>query len=82
METGVALSIRDKATDEAVRRLARIKGKGITETVREAVENELQRAGQETPLIARIRELQAMYRSRPLTGLKADKAFYDSLNDE
>jgi hypothetical protein len=33
----MALSIRDKETDAAVRRLAALKRKGLTETIREAV---------------------------------------------
>lgn len=78
----MALSIRDKATDEAVRRLARIKGKGLTETIREAVESELQRAQESMSLVERVEALQREMRRYPRTGLKADKAFYDSLNDE
>jgi antitoxin VapB len=36
----VAFHIRDASTDAAVRKLARLKGKTLTETVREAVERE------------------------------------------
>ena len=42
----MALSIRDKETDASVRRLAALKNKGLTETIREAVENELRRTEQ------------------------------------
>ena len=82
----MALSIRDPATDAAVRELARLRKKGLTETVREAVENELQHARkearQEKPLIERITELQERLARYPQTGLKADKAFFDELEDE
>ena len=50
----MALSIRDKNTDEAVRRLARLKQKGLTETIREAVENELWRTKESIPLVDRL----------------------------
>jgi len=33
-------------------------------------------------MMERIREIQARVASWPDTGLEADKAFYDSLNDE
>ena len=36
----MVVHIRDPETDLAVRRLARLKGKTLTETVREAVEHE------------------------------------------
>ena len=78
----MALSIRDKATDQAVRRLAEIKGKGLTETIREAVESELARAEREVPLIDRIRALQQEFAKYPKTGLEADKAFFDELSGD
>lgn len=78
----MALSIRDKATDEAVRRLAALKRKGLTDTIREAVENELRRTQDDTPLIKRIEALHGELERYPRTGKKADKAFFDSLNDE
>lgn len=74
----MALHIRDPETDRLVRDLAEIKGIGITEAVKLAVENELRRA----PLRERIRPIQARIKAAGSTGLKADKAFYDSLNDE
>jgi antitoxin VapB len=78
----MALSIRDKETDAAVRRLAALKKKGLTETVREAVENELQRIQSRSTLMERIEALHRRMDKYPRTGKKADKAFYDSLNDE
>ena len=78
----MALSIRDKQTDAAVRRLAALKNKGLTETIREAVENELRRTEQETPLRERVRALQEEFASYPKTGLEADKAFFDELSGD
>ncbi len=74
----MALHIRDEETDRLVRNLAEIKKLGLTETIKLAVENELKRV----PLIERIRPIQDRIRARGRTGLKADKAFFDSLNDE
>jgi antitoxin VapB len=77
----MALSIRDKATDAAVRRLAALKRKGLTETIREAVENELRRTKEAIPLVERLKSLGDEYAKYPKTGEKADKAFYDDLGD-
>ena len=78
----MALSIRDRETDAAVRRLAALKKKGLTETIREAVENELQRVQRGSSLIERVEALHQEMERYPRTGKKADKAFFDSLNDE
>ena len=74
----MALHIRDHETDRLVRNLAEIKKLGLTETIKLAVENELKR----TSLAERVRPIQERIAAYPKTGLKADKAFYDSLNDE
>lgn len=74
----MTLHIRDPETDRLVRNLAEIKKVGLTEAVKLAVENELKR----TPLIERIRPIQERVAAMGRSGLRADKAFYDSLNDE
>jgi antitoxin VapB len=74
--------IRDPETDALVRELARQRGQGLTETVRAAVEAELKRGGEATPMSERLRALQDKALSRPPTGLAADKAFYDRLSGE
>jgi antitoxin VapB len=76
--TGMALHIRDSETDRLVRDLAEIKGVGLTQAVKLAVENELRRA----PLYERLRPIQERIKAAGPTGLKADKTFYDSLSDE
>ena len=74
--------VKDKATDEAVRRLAKLKGKTLTETIREAVENEYHNIQNSRPLRERIRHIQDRVAARPKTGLEADKAFYDELSGQ
>ena len=66
--------VKDPATDRAVRRLAKLKGKTLTETIREAVEKEYA-ATDRRPLRERLKKY-------PRTGLAADKAFYDGLSGD
>ena len=42
--------IKDPATDKAVRRLAKLKGKTLTETIHEAVDNEIRDMKTKPPL--------------------------------
>ncbi len=79
----MSFHVRDPETDQAVRRLARLKGKTLTETIREAVEHEYAAIAGRPPLIERIKPLQAKARelSRP-GGLPADKAFFDELSGD
>lgn len=74
--------VRDKATDEAVRRLAKLKHRTLTETIREAVEKEYVRSLKEKPLAERLDELAQRLAKYPSTGLEADKAFYDELSGD
>ena len=75
--------VRDEATDKAVRRLARLKRKTLTETIREAVEHEYERVRSEIPLIDRLKPIQDELRSLSKPGgLPADKAFYDELSGD
>jgi antitoxin VapB len=82
-EAIVAFHVRDPGTDEAVRRLAKLKGKSLTATVREAVENEYERERSKIPLLDRIKAIRdrAAALARP-GGKPADKAFYDELSGE
>lgn len=77
----MAFHIKDPATDVAVRRLARLKGKTLTETVREAVEQEYARERASIPLSRRLRPIQEEFRAkRQPGGQPADKAFFDNLS--
>ena len=78
----MAFHVRDKETDTVVREVARLRGEGLTETIKAVFGEELRRRAEEVPLQERIRRIQEKVLSRPATGLEADKAFYDSLNDE
>lgn len=78
----MAFHIRDPKTDQLVRELATKRGIGITEAVREAVENELKRERQKIPLMERLKPLFDEIDALPKTGLEPDKAFYDWLSGE
>jgi antitoxin VapB len=79
----MAFHVRDKTTDRAVRRLARIKGKTLTDTIREAVDLEYERERLRIPLIERLKPIQERFAelARP-GGLPVDKAFFDALSGE
>jgi len=74
--------VRDKATDAAVRRLAKLKNTTLTEAIREAVENEYRLSLKAIPLRERLRPIQDRIAARPPTGEEADKAFYDELSGQ
>ncbi|MGH6855658.1 MAG: type II toxin-antitoxin system VapB family antitoxin [Aestuariivirga sp.] len=74
--------VKDPATDKAVRRLAKLKGKTLTETIREAVEKEYRDSKKKRPLRERLDELTARFNKLPKSGLKADKAFFDELSGD
>ncbi|SEF15419.1 antitoxin VapB [Rhizobiales bacterium GAS191] len=78
----MAYSIKDPATDRVIRELARIKGKPIVDSIREACENELQRERTKIPLWDRLQPLIQRVAAAPKTGLRADKAFFDDLSGE
>ena len=74
------LNIRSEAVNTLAERLAERKHLTKTAAVRIALENELRRLDESIPLKERLRPLQDRVLRRPATGLRADKAFYDSLN--
>jgi antitoxin VapB len=79
----MAFHVRDAATDQAVRRLAKLKGKTLTDTIREAVDHEYERERKRVPLLDRIAAIQDEFAalSRP-GGKPADKEFYDDLSGD
>jgi antitoxin VapB len=79
----MAFHVKDPATDQAVRRLARIKGKSLTETIREAVEQEYEREQKKMTFLEKVKAIQeeAAALSKP-GGLPADKAFFDELSGD
>ena len=78
----MAFHVRDPETDRLVRELAAEEGLGLTEAVKLAVREKLEAKKRKQSLMERIRPLQEEFARYPKTGLEADKAFYDSLNDE
>jgi antitoxin VapB len=73
------LNIRSEEVNQLAEKLASRAGVSKTEAVRIALQNELKRR---VPLAERLKPLLDRMDAVPCTGLKADKAFYDSLNDE
>ena len=73
--------VKDAKTDKAVRKLAKLKSTTLTEAIRVAVEAELAREKEEVDDAA-VDAIIARFASWPKSGLKVDKAFYDSLSDE
>jgi antitoxin VapB len=78
----MAFHVRDRETDALVRELARKRQVGLTEAVKLAVGAELQRDVTDTPMLERIRAIQADVAGRARTGLRADKAFFDELSGD
>ncbi len=80
--------IRDPETDQVVRELARKTGLTMTDAVRIAASEKLARVEQDEAVKdkrafrERIKDIQDRTASRGSTGLKADKAFYDSLYED
>lgn len=79
----MAFHIRDQVTDAAVRRLAKLKRKTLTATVRDAVEHEYRRECEQIPFMEHVAAIQKRFRAlgEP-TGLSANKAFFDELSGE
>jgi antitoxin VapB len=84
----MAFHIRDPETDRIVRDLASKTGATLTDAVREAAAEKLARVERglervdKRPLREQVREIQERVAARGKTGLKADKAFFDSLSGD
>ena len=78
----MAFHVRDPETDTLVREVARLRGEGLTETIKSVFDAELQRQKAKIPLYERLRPIIDEIAALPKSGLKADKAFFDSLSDE
>lgn len=76
------LNIRSEEVNQRAEKLASRTGVGKTVAVRLALKNGLarQNAERET-FLEQVKPIQDRLASYPSTGLKADEAFYDSLND-
>ena len=78
----MAYNIKDPDTDRIIRELARLKGKPILDSIREACEHEIERERRKVPLWERLQPLQDKVAAAPDTALKADKAFFDELSGD
>ncbi len=78
----MALHIRDAETDRLVRALAAREGIPLTAAIKLAVRNELDRDAQTPSLWERLQPLHERVAARPATGLVADKAYFDALNED
>lgn len=79
----MAFHIRDDHTDALARELARRTGKGLTDSVRLALEGELRR--RDDDIEKRRAAVDAFMRQMdqlPKTGEKADKAFFDEISGD
>ena len=75
------LNIRSEEVNRLADQLASVARVSKTEAVRMALANEQERRQKPLSLAERIKPIQDRFAEYPKTGLKADKAFYDSLYD-
>lgn len=80
----MAFHIRNPETDRLARKVAALRGVGLTEAVHEALKRELERDSLQPPLEERILDFGRRLRAEgdPDRGRPADKTFYDSLSGD
>ena len=78
----MAFHVRDPETDRLVRKLAERKGVGITEAVRDAARNELEREDKKLSLWERTADIRAELNANADPNFTPDKAFFDWLSGE
>ena len=79
----MAFHVRDAATDTLVRKLAQVSGLGITEAIKTAVANEIERRGENMTLAERIKPIQdRIAAARTIECTETDKEFFDSLHED
>lgn len=76
------LNIRSEEVNRLAEQLAALRKISKTEAVRGALAEAVRRENDNVPFMARIKIIQDRVAARGRSGLEADKAFYDSLNDE
>lgn len=77
----MSIFIKDPATSEAVRKLAKLRGTTLTEAIRGAVLKDLA-AMDRSEEDARLAELHRRLKQFADTGLKADKSYFDNLYED
>ncbi|MBL8578674.1 MAG: type II toxin-antitoxin system VapB family antitoxin [Mesorhizobium sp.] len=80
----MAFHIKNTETDALARKVAALKGIGLTEAVHTALKNELEREQNKPSLVEQSIEFARRMRAKgdPSKGLPADKAFIDSLYED
>jgi antitoxin VapB len=78
----MALHVRDPKTDALVRKLAERRGIGVTEAIREATEEALERDAKKLSLWERTADIRAELNANADPDFKPDKAFFDWLSGE
>lgn len=78
----MAFHVRDPETDTLVRELARKRGVGITDAIKQAVGAELKREAERPTQLERIRAIQAEIAKLPRSGVKVDRALFDWISGE
>jgi len=76
------LSIRSEEVNRLAEELAARKRVTKTEAIRLALQHELRRAEDETPLWDRLKPLRDKIAVYPKTGFQADKEFFDELSGD
>jgi antitoxin VapB len=76
------LQIRNRRVVELAAKLAAVRRSTKTEAVLTALENELAGIEREKSLAERIKPIQERIAAVPLTGLEADKDFFDDLSGD
>jgi antitoxin VapB len=78
----MALHIKDPSATAAVRRLAAERGISLTDAVRAACLEALERDATAKPVADRVAPILALLDALPETGEHADKAFFDAEWDD
>ncbi len=77
------LYVKDQEVDRLAERLSTLRKVSKTEAVRQALAHELARAESEPTLVEKAMAMTRAFNEKyPPTGLKADKAFIDSLYED
>ncbi len=78
----MAFHVRDGETDKLVRHLAAKSGTGLTEAIKAAVKNELQRIDQKRPLKDRLEPILARTRGARIDDGRTHKQFWDEIGGD
>lgn len=78
----MGISIKNADVETLARELARRRHMGVTEVIHTALSEMAERDRTRLPLAERLKPIQDQIAAAGDSGLKADRAFYDSLSGE